>query len=68
MELIINHHTKQFDLPELTIQQLVAIEHGAKLQGLAVAVNDIVIPQSQWATTYCHQRDNVLIITATQGG
>ncbi len=46
------------------LQQL----RGEKLNGLAVAVNETVIPRPQWEIMQLNQNDNVLIIQATQGG
>jgi sulfur carrier protein len=46
------------------LQQL----RGEKLNGLAVAVNETVIPRPQWDAMQLNQNDNVLIIQATQGG
>ena len=41
---------------------------GDKQQGIAVAINDTVIPRLQWAAHVLQPDDNVLVITATQGG
>ncbi len=35
---------------------------------LAVAVNDAVVPRTQWVHTVLHARDRVEIITAVAGG
>lgn len=39
-----------------------------KSKGIAVALNDQVIPRSQWAETPISAGANIVIITATQGG
>ena len=36
--------------------------------GIAVAVNNSVVRKSDWAQTSLKENDQVLIITATQGG
>lgn len=36
--------------------------------GIAVAVNDAVIPKMNWPDTLLHENDRVLIIHATAGG
>ena len=36
--------------------------------GIAVAVNQNVIPKANWKTTIVKQNDSIMIITATQGG
>jgi sulfur carrier protein len=68
MELIINHTLRTFDsLPE-TLEALLAIEIPEKKKGIAVALNNRIIPQSFWAETILNDKDSILIITATQGG
>ncbi|WP_437918464.1 sulfur carrier protein ThiS [Sphingobacterium sp. LRF_L2] len=39
-----------------------------KPKGIAVALNQHVIPRSNWNDTFVKQHDELLIITATQGG
>lgn len=39
-----------------------------KLTGIAVAVNQEVIPKGSWGSTLLNNQDKVIIITATQGG
>lgn len=37
-------------------------------KGLAVAVNNQVIPKPNWADTKLYHQDHILIVSATQGG
>ncbi len=37
-------------------------------RGLAVAVNDAVVPRADWATHAVQPHDRITIIRATQGG
>ena len=37
-------------------------------RGLAVAVNDAVVPRADWPTHALREQDRVTIIRATQGG
>lgn len=37
-------------------------------QGIAVAINDEILPKSNWKEYSVQENDNILIITATQGG
>jgi len=37
-------------------------------RGLAVAVNDAVVPRTEWATHTVQPHDRILLIRATQGG
>ena len=68
MELTINHTRKTFDVLPETLEALMAIEAPHKRKGIAVALNNRIIPQSFWAETILNDNDSILIITATQGG
>lgn len=37
-------------------------------QGIAVAINQQIITQNKWKETPLQNNDNILLITATQGG
>ena len=37
-------------------------------KGIAVAVNNAVIPKTEWATKTLNENDKITIICATQGG
>jgi len=44
-------------------------EHGWETKtGIAVAVNQAVIPRGDWQNTQLVENDNILVITAAQGG
>ena len=49
---------------QIFLDQLV----GEKQKGIAVAINDTVIPRLHWATHILEPEDSILVITATQGG
>lgn len=68
MELIINHTRKTFDILPENLEALLAMELPGKKKGIAVALNNRIIPLSAWAETSLKDQDSVLIITATQGG
>jgi sulfur carrier protein len=68
MELIINHTRKTFDILPENLEALLAMELPGKRKGIAVALNNRIIPLSAWAETLLNHNDSVLIITATQGG
>lgn len=36
--------------------------------GIAVAINEHVVPRAEWSTTHLKNNDTILVITATQGG
>ncbi|AEW86597.1 thiamine biosynthesis protein ThiS [Flavobacterium columnare NBRC 100251 = ATCC 23463] len=68
MELIINQEKKIFENEALTVQQLLDIELPNKQRGIAIAINEQVIPKSQWDSTSIQPNQNIIIIKATQGG
>lgn len=37
-------------------------------QGIAVAINEAVVPKSMWAKFQINEQDKIMIITATAGG
>lgn len=68
MELTINNQKKHFTQHVLTVQALLNIEAPARQNGIAVAVNNTVIPKTDWDNHTLSPTDQILIITATQGG
>jgi sulfur carrier protein len=50
-----------------TLDAVVASVSGAGT-GIAVALNDDVVPRTQWAQTVLGEHDRVEILTAVQGG
>lgn len=68
MELKINNQTKQFATDSLTVQALLDLEIPIKQNGIAVAINNSVIPKSNWNSHSIKETDDILIISATQGG
>lgn len=67
MEIFINNKPAHLTEP-LTIQQLLDREMPGKQKGTAVAINNTVIPKTDWDQKYLADHDQVLIIRATQGG
>ncbi|CAN1559338.1 ThiS Sulfur transfer protein involved in thiamine biosynthesis [Flavobacteriaceae bacterium] len=68
MELKINNQTKQFPLDSLTVQALLDLEIPEKQNGIAIAINNTVIPKFNWNSHPIKETDDILIISATQGG
>jgi sulfur carrier protein len=67
MQITFNNHTQQ--IAEQTsviflLDQLI----GEKQKGIAVAINEGVIPRQQWDSYIIQPNDKVLVIKATQGG
>ena len=68
MELKINNQTKHFATDSLTVQALLDLEIPVKQNGIALAINNTVIPKSDWNSHLIKETDDILIISATQGG
>jgi len=68
MELKINNQMKQFATDSLTVQALLDLEIPEKQNGIALAINNTVIPKSDWNSHFIQETDDILIISATQGG
>ena len=66
MKIQINN--KDIEVPEnFSISDAISLI-GTSNEGIAVAVNDTVIPRSRWSTYSFKANDNILIIKATRGG
>lgn len=68
MELKINNETKYFLPDRLTVQVLLDLEIPNKQNGIAIAINNTVIPKANWHLQHLNESDDILIISATQGG
>ncbi len=67
MELTINHKKKTFEINPESLAQVVHAESPVK-KGIAVALNNQVVPREKWEETTVDENDTVLIIIASQGG
>lgn len=67
MEIQLNHQVKEI-APGASVQQLLNEVVGEKQNGIAVAINNTVVPKRHWAQHFIQESDNILIIKATQGG
>jgi sulfur carrier protein len=56
------------DLAEGTTLAEVVAQLTSASTGIAVAVNDNVVPRGAWSTTRLVDRDRVEVLTAVQGG
>ena len=68
MELKINNQIKQFEQNVPNVQALLDLEIPLKQNGIAIAINNTVIPKSNWNSHPIQETDEILIISATQGG
>ncbi|MGE0561644.1 MAG: sulfur carrier protein ThiS [Flavobacteriales bacterium] len=66
MDIQINNKGIQIN-SAISVENLITLQHISG-NGIAVAINQSIIPKSEWATTIIKENDNILIITATQGG
>jgi len=51
-----------------TLQMTLEKNNITDFRGIAIAVNDSVIPKSEWIEHQLQENDRILIIRATQGG
>ncbi len=66
MEILLNDTPHILATPLLAL--LVETHCAGKTAGIAVAVNQQVVPRTEWINTELKENDQVLIIRATQGG
>ena len=53
----------------MNLSEFVALRlSGIEPRGIAVALNDMIIPKSKWNETVLTENDNVEIVHAVQGG
>ncbi|MGN8069743.1 sulfur carrier protein ThiS [Mucilaginibacter sp. SG564] len=67
MEITVNQQTYQVT-DVCNVQQMLAIVFDAQPKGIAVAINQVIIPRSNWADQQVSHQDQIVIIKATQGG
>lgn len=67
IEVIINK--ERFSLPDSgTLADVLPALQIQQADGIAIALNDVVIPRGEWATQVLQAQDKVFVIRATQGG
>lgn len=61
---------KEFSLPSenLSLSNFLKDQNQHYDTGVALAVNDQIVPRQQWEDYLLKPNDNILIITAVQGG
>lgn len=67
MEITYNDQIQEVK-EETSVSEFVFSQIGEKQNGIAIAINEAIVPKSEWAKTYLKANDNLLIIKATQGG
>jgi sulfur carrier protein len=68
MELKVNGETKTFEDGATLADVMKGLGFERNARGIAVAVNDAVIPQPSWHKKTLSEGDSVEIIHAVQGG
>ena len=67
MEITVNQ--QNYSLTEhCSLQQMLSVVFQQSLKGVAIAVNETIIPQINWETYLLNPGDNIILIKATQGG
>lgn len=66
MEIRVNGQPEEIASP-VTVSELIEIRNISD-KGVAVAVNDSVVPKSEWTATTIQAGDRIEIVRATQGG
>lgn len=67
MNLTVNDEPRNF-ADDLNLAQIVCELGMAERKGIAVAVNQSVVPSSLWADRELKDGDQIILIEATQGG
>lgn len=67
MQVIVNGH-EQTVTDNAHVEDLLTHIGQTDKGGIAVAINDMVVPKSQWSKQAIQDGDKVLIIKASQGG
>jgi len=69
MEIKINGNPKSITVETRTVKDILLLEGFVlPIKGIAVAVNEKLVPQSEWQLTEIQEQDRVDILTAFQGG
>lgn len=68
LTLTINGQARILELADPDVSSLLQALQIPTIRGVAVALNEQVVPRSQWALTPVCDGDQIEIIQATQGG
>lgn len=66
--MIVYLNNEQTETNCKTLQDLLVEKGIAEKQGIAVALNEEVVPRNHWTKSGLNTNDKILVITATQGG
>jgi sulfur carrier protein len=68
MQIKVNNQNYRIEETQISIEDLLRQLEKAATTGIAVAVNDEVIAKNEWKHYLLKEQDDLLIVTATQGG
>ena len=68
MKVFLNDEEKILDGSSFNITVFLSEVGFGSTNGIALAVNEEIIPKTSWEAYTLNENDRVLIITATQGG
>lgn len=66
MTVVVNGRARQLHPGATVVDVLALLERDAR--GIAIAVNEEVVPRGRWAATTLRERDRVEVLTAAPGG
>lgn len=67
MEITFNNNKQEIQ-EQASVQIIINNLIGDKQKGIAVAVNETVVPRTKWDSYVLQPNDKILVIKATQGG
>ena len=67
MEITVNQQIYQINA-DCNVQHLFSAVLNQPTQGLAIAINQNIVPKTQWESHLLQSDDQIIIIKATQGG
>ncbi len=67
MEITFNNNKQEIQ-EQASVQIIINHLIGDNQKGIAVAVNETVVPKAKWSSYVLQPNDKVLVIKATQGG
>jgi sulfur carrier protein len=68
MEITINNQLRSIAADSVTVQHILDLEIPKRQKGIAVAVNNVIVPKTEWESYPVLSQDKIVIIKATQGG
>ncbi len=66
MNITVNDERYSLDMPVTIIQLLIELKQPS--MGVALAINDIIIPRENWNTQMINEGDTILLFQAIAGG